>query len=270
MNILRTLNLKLTTFLSFILLLACLETAGLDSDVILDSVLAVYQFENVTDRGPRGFDGRFYENASIVNGGKFGKCLRLRNQDWFGMSSDAQFSIIDEFSIVAWVKLSPQNHSLRFVMSGINNDVTSAGNILLSIEPSGNIKGQQFDAEDNKFALIGSDGKNVSDDRWHHVAFTKYKATYALFIDGEISRRVHAIEDLGFVGDNTFIYVAGKLGENLIDSVFVDETAFFKTGLSVNEIAMIYNDGLSDFLEAMPVNSQEKVAMTWGEIKHTR
>ena len=36
---------------------AGIATEGLDGDGRFDSVIAVYHFEDVTDSGPRGFDG---------------------------------------------------------------------------------------------------------------------------------------------------------------------------------------------------------------------
>ena len=50
----------------------------------------------------------------------------------------------------------------------------------------------------------------------------------------------------------------------LTGSVLVDEVGFFEIGFSVDEVKGLYDDGLTDFLEAMPVDPREKVATTWG------
>ena len=62
---------------------AGIATEGLDGDRRFDSVIAVYHFEDVTDSGPRGFDGDLLDSdgdlvteASIVDDGKIDKCLQ--------------------------------------------------------------------------------------------------------------------------------------------------------------------------------------------------
>ena len=89
---------------------AGIETEGLDGDGRFDSVIAVYHFEDVTDSGPRGFDGDLLDSdddlvteASIVDDGKIDKCLQIRGDGAFGTVEDQHFSLMDrEFSIVAW------------------------------------------------------------------------------------------------------------------------------------------------------------------------
>ena len=260
----------LTTVLVMIFC-AGIATAGLDQDGIFDRVVAVYHFENTEDSGPREFDGVLTGNASIVDDGKIDKCLQLRETDAFGTIDAQFFSIIGrEFSIVAWIKLPQQTDSFRIVASGKNDDDTYAGGIQLSIESSGNIKGMHFDFEDEKLESLETEDNNVADDSWHHIAYSKYADTYTLFIDGEVVETEHSTDYLGFVADGTFIIIAGPSDEDLTGSVLVDEVGFFETGFSVYEVKGLYDDGLTDFLEAMPVDPREKVATTWGVIKRDR
>ena len=65
---------------------------------------------------------------------------------------------------------------------------------------------------------------------------------------------------MGFVADGTFIIIAGPSDEDLTGSVLVDEVGFFETGFSVYEVKGLYDDGLTDFLEAMPVDPREKAS----------
>ena len=247
---------------------AGIATAGLDQDGRFDRVVAVYKFEDVTDSGPREFDGVLLEDASIVDNGKIGKCLQLEEEDWFGMSDDLFLGITGgEFSVVAWVKLPQQDHDFDIVMSGRNDDSTGAGSVYLTIQPSGNIKGSHIDFEDVKLEEIESDDENVSDNTWHHIAYTKYADTYTLFIDGEAVKTEHLDDYLGFVSDSTLIFISGESDEELTGTVLVDEVGFFETGFSVYEVKGLYDDGLTDFLEAMPVDPRAKVATTWGALK---
>ena len=264
-------------FLRFFLIVLVLltpmgiATAGLDSAGLFDSVIAIYYFEDATDSGPREFDGSLLENASIVDNGKVDKCLRLQGEDSFGMLNTLFLGLNDrEFSITTWIKLGQQSEEFYMALAGHNDDNTFDGSITLSVQSSGNIQGDQVDFEDEKLVSIESENKNVADNKWHHIAFTKYANTYSLFIDGEIVKEHQSNDYLGFVSDNTFITLSMNDDTNITGSIFIDELGFFETGFSVYEIKGLYDDGLSDFLEAMPVDPQEKMATTWGELKRRR
>ena len=64
---------------------------------------------------------------------------------------------------------------------------------------------------------------------------------------------------LGFVSDNTFISLSTSNDADITDSIFIDELGFFETGFSIYEIEGLYEDGLSGFLEAIPVNPEKKL-----------
>lgn len=260
-------------FVSLLLMLTFIATsiAGLDETGRFDSVVAIYYFEDATDGGPREFDGLLLENASIVDNGKVGKCLQLQGEDSFGMLNTLFLGLTDgEFSIITWIKLRQQSEEFYMTLAGHNDDDTFDGIIKLSVQSSGNIQGDQVDFEDEELVSIESENKNVADNKWHHIAFTKYANTYYLFIDGEIVKKHKTSDYLGFVSDNTFITLSIANDANISGSIFVDELGFFETGFSVYEIKGLYDDGLSDFLEAMPVDPQEKMATTWGELKRRR
>ena len=267
----------LTTVLAMIFL-AGIATAGLDGDGRFDSVIAVYHFEDVTDSGPHGFDGNLVDSdddlvaeASIVDDGKVDKCLQIQGDGYFGALANQSLSIVNrEFSIVAWVKLQQQTHIFNILVAGVNDDNTYAGGIQLSIEPSGNIKGRHYDFEDEKSVSIETEDSNIADDSWHHIAYCKHADSYSLYIDGEVLKKERSADYLGFAGDGTFIRISGPSKVDLTGSVLVDEVGFFETGFSVDEVKGLYDDGLTDFLEAMPVDPREKVARAWGVIKRDR
>ena len=72
---------------------AGIATEGLDSDGRFDSVIAVYHFEDVTDSGPRGFDGDLVTEASIVNDGKIDKCLQIPRRRCFWHSGESALQL---------------------------------------------------------------------------------------------------------------------------------------------------------------------------------
>jgi len=264
------------TFLTYttvmmLFLTSFLAVAGLDQAGRFDDVVAIYRFENANDSGPRDFDGSLRENATIVNDGKVNKGLRLRNDDWFAMVDDQHLGILGDFSILAWVKLRRQSEDFRITMAGTNDDGTIEGAISLYILSTGNIEGYAADFKDDESQGIETNDKNVSDNQWHHIAFTKFSGTAFLFLDGEVVKQSKE-RYLGFVGDGTFVSISSSDRENtnLTGSVFIDELGFFEIGFSVYEIKAIYDDGFTDFLEAMPVHPQQKMATTWGELKRRR
>ena len=245
--------------------------AGLDDAGRFDDVVAIYYFEDATDSGPREFDGSLDENATIVNNGKVDKCLRLQNEDSFSMFNTLFLGLVDrEFSIVAWVKLQQQSEDFYMALAGHNDDNSFDGTVILYILSDGNIEGYQADFENNKSVSVETEDSNVADNEWHHIAFTKYSNALRLFIDGEMVSEQSSSDYLGFVSDNTFITMQTSNDADISGSIFIDELGFFETGFSIYEIEGLYEDGLSDFLEAMPVDPQEKVATTWGKIKTRR
>lgn len=260
----------------FVFILAALISsniaiAGLDDAGRFDDVIAIYYFEDATDSGPREFNGTLLENASIINNGKTDKCLRLGSQDSFGMLNTLFLGLVDrEFSITVWIKLRRQSEKFNLSLAGHNDDDTFDGGIRLSVLSSGNIQGDQFDFEDEKVVSIVSEDNNIADNEWHHIAFTKYANTYRLFIDAEVVKEHESSNYLGFVSDNTFISLSIENDVDITGNIFIDELGFFEMGFSIYEIEGLYDDGLSSFLEAMPVNPKQKVATTWGTLKTRR
>ena len=257
------------TFILFTISIAAF--AGLDDAGRFDDVVAIYYFEDATDSGPREFDGSFGENATIVNNGKIDKCLRLQNEDSFSMINTLFLGLVDrEFSVTAWVKLQQQSDKFNMAVAGYDDGNTFVGGFQLSVLSDGNIQGYQYNFESEKLASIESADENVADNSWHHLAFTKYSDTLRLFIDGEMVNEQSSSDYLGFVSDNTFINLSTSNDADITGNLFIDELGFFETGFSIYEIEGLYEDGLSDFLEAMPVDPEEKVATTWGKMKTRR
>ena len=126
------------------------------------------------------------------------------------------------------------------------------------------------DFEDEKSESIETEDSNIADDSWHHIAYCKHADSYSLYIDGEVLKKERSADYLGFAGDRTFIRISGPSKVDMTGSVLVDEVGFFEIGFSVDEVKGLYDDGLTDFLEAMPVDPRKKVATTWGVIKRDR
>ena len=104
---------------------------------------------------------------------------------------------------------------------------------------------------------------------WHFIAYTKTLATYRLFIDGEVAAEVYKpLLQFRFFKGNQLFTLLGTLNTNqLTGNVYVDDLVTLSVGLSAYEVKGLYNDGITGFLETMPVDPQGKVATTWSKLK---
>ncbi len=256
-------------FLILVLFNVCIfVNAGLDEHGRFGEVIAVYYFDDSNDDGPNNFHGNLRNGASIVQGGKIGKCLKLRKDTYFAMLDDTFSSIVRNFSIVAWIKTSniSAQGDISISYSGENDD-DSISEISLDIT-SDEIYGIIADGEDDEVDGLIARRLSIDDGKFHHIAFTLAEDFYRIFVDGEIVEEEKRQGYTGWVSNDTFILIDAN--RELTNPVYVDEVGFFKTGFSVYEVRALMNVGLAKFLDAMPVDPQEKVATTWAEIKSGR
>ena len=254
--------------------------AGLDTDAIFNHVIAIYHFETTEesdegllyteDSGPQNLPGALLEGASLTEGGKSGKCLSLVGDDVFGAGTRLfpHFAAVG-FSIVAWIKRPEQNNGLVFAMSGFYaaDRQNIASEIDLGVTPTGNIKGTHITYDPDVSAILTTQDENISNDEWHHIAYTLFAGTYTLFIDGEPVLKHEATVFPGYYGDMVLFLITSPESTR---ETLIDEVGFFETGFSPYEIKGLYDDGLAQFLEMMPVSPQGRLATTWGEIKNRR
>ena len=59
-------------------------------------------------------------------------------------------------------------------------------------------------------------------------------------------------------------------GVDFTGDVLIDDAGFFETGFSSYEIKGLYNDGLEDFLEAMPVEPSRKSRYYLGQNENSQ
>lgn len=249
--------------------LASAVHAGLNH-ATLNSAIAVYYFEDLEDFTVRGADINLSDGASLTNDGIHGKGLQITKQG--AVITQPYFtspSIGDEFSITARVKMPKQKKAfLNFMYNVTDNDFKLVGAIAMTVTPTGNLRGLRANYGDGKrtnFTQLESTEPNIADNKWHHIAFTRYGQTYALFIDGQLLGTLHSTTyykaEAAF--PNLFVGANGVIQGKAI----IDNLGFFETGFSPFEIKAMYQMGLYEFLNVMPVDPQGKIATTWGEIK---
>lgn len=268
--------------------LASIAIAGLDSDNMPDYVIAVYHFESTKqndsgltytpDSGPRQLNASLLDDATLTDGGKYGKSLLLREQAKLGSGTRWSPTLSNnEFSIVAWIKLPKQlpqqEEALYFHLTMLGYIQTETKQTLVSsvsssVKPDGNIIAGHVDfLKHGSTISIESQNQNVANNKWHHIAFTKYAKTYTLFIDGNDVAEHRSTESPEFLGNLTSIIIGNTRGLNLTGSVLIDDVGFFETGFSIYEIKGLYNSRLSTFLEEMSVTPEGRLTTTWGELK---
>ncbi len=271
---------KILIFLTVLTLgfLANAVNAGLDTDTIANHVIAIYHFESTQttdsgllyteDSGPQELPGSLLNGASLANGGKSGKCLSLVGDDAFGAGTRLFPHLASVgFSIVAWVKRPQQNKGLVLYMIGQYeaDPENVVSEIILGVTPTGNIKGTHITYPTDTSAVLTTQDENVSNNSWHHIAYTLFANTYTLFIDGEPVLKHEATVFPGYFGDMVLFLITSPESTR---KTLIDDVGFFETGFSTYEIKGLYEDGLATFLETMPVSPQGRLTTTWGEIKY--
>ena len=259
--------------LLLILILASTAHAGLNH-ATLNSAIAVYYFEDLEDFTVRDADLVLSNGVSLTKAGIYGKGLQITNQ---GLSiTNPAFtpaSIGDEFSITARVKMPKQKKAfLNFAYNVADVDFTLIGTVGMTITPAGNLRGLRAnyarDGTRTNYTQLESTEPNLTDNEWHHIAFTKYGHTYAIFIDGTLMGSLHS--RVYYKAQASFpLLLIGASGV-IQGKAIVDNLGFFETGFSPFEVNAIYRMGLYEFLNVMPVDPQGKVATTWGDIKTRR
>ena len=263
--------------------------AGLDSGTAFNHIIGVYHFESTEQRdngttytpdsGQRKINGNLSDDASLTDDGKYGKALLLKSQDNFcapTLTKSPTFPS-DEYSIVAWVKLPKQSNDgyLNLMIQGFiltDNNAIVISAIGMSVLPDGNLNGFHSNLFLNGETIgVTSKEHNVANNRWHHIAFARYANTNSIYIDGESVASHETTKFPEFLGNYTCMGIFGAAsGVDFTGDVLVDDFGFFETGFSSYEIKGLYDDGLEDFLDTMPVNPQGRMTTTWGAIKDRR
>ena len=251
--------------------LASIVHAGLNHTT-LNSAIAVYYFEHLTDFTVRGSDITLHNGATLIENGILEKGMKITGNAYFTSKPNLTSAAIGtEFSIITRVKMPKQKESYLHFGYGVHNaNSKQVGSITMSIMPDGNIRGLRANYDINgqttNEVKLKTFDKNVADNKWHHIAFTKYGHTYALFIDGELIGDLHTSTYYQVQADFPLIFVGGSTS-GIQGNAIIDNIGFFETGFSPFEIKAMYQNGLYNFLEVMPVDPQGKIATTWGEIK---
>lgn len=251
--------------------LASIAIAGLNHNVP-NSAIAVYYFEKLEDTSWHPSEISLTDGATLTKNGIAGKGLQITKNGRFRARFEfSPASIGTEFSITARVKMPKQAKTALIISYNVATSAGDiAGNIFMSIATDGNLVGLRgvfnADSELVHSTTLKSENLNVANNKWHHIAFTKYGHTYAIFADGVIVDAYHTNVYHESKSHISAVYIGGT-GDGIQGNAIIDNLGFFETGFSPFEIKAMYENGLYNFLEVMPVDPQAKIATTWGEIK---
>ena len=242
----------------------------------LDNSVAVYYFNSQTDGyvidySANGMTGILYNNALLAT---------LANRTYLALASTAagfaawddnnSISISREFSIVAWVKIPSQQNNFLIVVRAYNGPIVdiadnieagSEGGVYIAIDANDTLRaGYVFD-DHSSWVDIQRTGRNMNNNRWHHVAFVINASSMRLYLNGNRIAALSIDEHQSFSGHGTSI----DIGRNARGSV--DNVGFFGNDFSDAQVKLIYDRGLANIISIAPVDPNGKVATTWATLK---
>jgi hypothetical protein len=216
------------------------------------------------DTSGKGNDGNIAGPKKWAEG-KFGKGLQFDGSSVWVEVPDNESLVLPELSMVAWGNIKPAK-GIRW--QSIMMKGQDPRNYLLVVDKD--TQKLQISITKGAPGAWGGPiaGPEVTDGKWHHFAgIIGQKTGMVLYLDGQkVGQEAYAKPSLNAnpavlrIGD-------GSGGGHPLDGV-LDEVALFNVALEEGDVNDIMNSGLevATGLKA-PVESQGKLAVTWGKIK---
>ena len=237
------------------------------TDAVIDgNTVAVWLFEEgdgkiVKDASGNGHDGEIIGNLNSVRG-KFGKALDFPGDGSAYIVVDSTKKLeLETLSIEAWVKVASSTGKWQGIVCKQKAGCTNRNygiwvNVNLSV----------------LHAQIGANGKcafnlngttEITDNVWHHLAFTFDGKVGKVYVDGVLesekdNTNTFQSNDPITIGVPNIGNMGGLLGT--IDEIRVSNVA--RTEKEINEMKDV---GLGQILS---VNPGEKLTTRWGYMKH--
>ncbi len=249
------------SMLIFSMSIACFcHAAAIDKDTLEVAYLFDNDNDVVKDISGNGRDGKLI-GATYVNG-VFGKALEYDgNDDNLIVTGYTGIGGTDPRTTVFWFKTSTvREHS--WVKWGINS---STQKYYIRAHVRGNECNLRVEV--NGGNNFGTD--NVCDGEWHHCAVVFPKGSSAvkdhdLYVDGVLQEKEGTEFDTNTNNATQEVNIGARLENHALMLGTFDEVAIFNVDLELTQINAIRNTGLQT---ALGVDSQDKLATTWGIIK---
>jgi hypothetical protein len=219
------------------------------------------------DASANAHKGEVKGNVKWTKDGKFGGALVFEgNESWVSVPDhpSLQFPKGQDFTVAAWIKTTMSAGSPPMIVAKNYQPAETRPWYALYYA-------NQAKALDGTASLFLRDAAGVShhiaggplinDDKWHHLAGTREKATIRFYVDGkQEAEKGDADFDVGT--SNAPLHFMSHLNRWLVGSL--DEALIVRRALSDSEIRALTGSGIETFLAVEPAG---KVSVRWGALK---
>ncbi|MDE0326080.1 MAG: LamG domain-containing protein [Candidatus Poribacteria bacterium] len=256
-------------FIVVLLFTTSQATAKLEKDLVVYFTFDNVKGNKVLDASGNDLDAEIIANVDFVEG-KYGDAIHiaaeLEGDDCLNIPVDDLLKIEGKMTMMAWV----------FNEDWVKNSGKwfDKGSHVLGEEKKGYSMGLINDVGAFKGPNIGMRlggiqavyGFNTTgpmvDKNWHHIAGTYDGKTAKIYLDGEILSNVDSTFEFSGTNDiDLRIGCTKNRPQYTFKNGFIDEVGVWQRALSQAEIA----EAMKGFLAVSP---KDKVATTWGDIKH--
>lgn len=253
------------TRLSIILAVSLLLGGGIAEAAVDKNTVAVWLFEEgagrtVKDASGNGHDGKFKGNPNWVKA-KFGTGLEFPGDARGYIVVDSTKKLeLETLSIEAWVKVEESTGKWQGLVckqqAGCNNR-----NYGIWVHVDKSVLHAQIGA--NGGCAFSIDGKtDITDNKWHHLAFTYDGKDGRVYVDGELETQAPNVQTFQS-GDPITIGVPNLDNANGLKGI-IEEIRISNVARTEDEIQEAMDVGLAQILNVEPGG---KLTTRWGYLK---
>ena len=268
-------NGKITLILALAILV--LQTNPAESQVVKDGLVSYWTFDTADVKGDTVKDAIGGNDGTIVGApkhgaGKFGQAFEFSGKPDvidIGAPDDGSldFGDVQDFSMAAWIKVDKAPE-----LDGNQSTIVSKGDgggnarILWKINTTKVSVTLSHIPDGPTSHFLGV--KDVTDGKWHHVLFVADRsAGTRLYIDGKFDSEGDESDEVD-INTESRMYIGasvrvGEVTRRYFEGL-IDEVGIYDRALTEDEVERNFN------AKGLAVSPQEKLAITWGEIKVSR
>lgn len=227
------------------------------SDLNSALVKAYYRFENgalTTDSSGNSHTLTAVSDPAEDTSGRYGSAIALDGNDAYTAVDHADFKPTGNFTVCGWMK-SATSAGTPYIFQSYSQNTNRAGIFVRTEEATGAITVR---SGRNTGAVAGTDyqavvaGTNVSNNVWHHFAYTWDGAYLRVYVDGIIDAAPVAWTYAPAYAATNYVRI-GCVNLTGTDTAFftgsVDDLALYNgKALAADEVWSLYDDGRASFL----------------------
>ncbi len=263
-------------FILFFILV--LQTNYLSGQVVENGLVSYWSFDNADVQGSTVRDLVGRNDGTLVGdpqqiSGKFGDAFQFDGAPDaidVGSSDDGSldFGEDKDFSMMGWIKVDNPPET-----DGGESTIISKGDGGNNARFLWKIAGTQVFVTIANEAGAGpkvnfTSAMDVVDGNWHHVVVVADRSEWTrIYIDGKFDAEAGATEGTNVTTESRmYIGASVRIGETTrrYFEGLIDEVGIYNRVLTENDISHNFNS------QGLAVSPQEKLTITWGEIKATR